>query len=229
MLHRRQAYLPKYTRHYPSQAYLERLIWSRNYHLAKKVFDGTRSFHAFPTLRALCRQHKAQLLLDYGAGKGGQYVATDFQVENETIPSFLEGAGLSQVYCYDPAWPPFAVYPEGKTFDGVFCNDVLQHIPSLDAAWVLQDLFLFARSFLLLQVSCQMGKKPWGDAENRQQDRPEEWWLSQVNRFVSGFPKVDTLLRIRVVDPEKGKVCRMWRSQANDNRPLVYVGDGNLR
>ena len=227
-----------YSRDYPSDDYLRALLWARQYHLAKKVFDGTRCFHSYPTLRALCRQHQAQSLLDYGCGKGLQYQAKNLVIDlgqgKEGLPSLLEGLDLTpaQVFLYDPAWQPYARWDPSWRADGVLCHDALQYIAAPDLLWVLEDIFQAARKFVLLQVSCEPGKKPWGDQEANEKGRPESFWLDLLNKQLWSWlargktHSLDVVLRVRGWDPEQAKKCRLWRSQGSDE--LTPAGDDNL-
>lgn len=224
-----------YSRDYPSDEYLRRLLWAREYHLTKKVFDGTRSYHAFPTLRTLCRLHQAKTLLDYGAGKGLHYYGP-FRVEGVEMESWQNSLGLEKITPYDPAWPPYATPPkEGSLFDAVFCNDVLQYIPGDDMGWVLDEIFRFARRFVMLQVGCEQGKKPMGDAEAREHGRSESWWVQATQAALDRHLMVDldVVLRIRGANPEQSKKCHIWRRASMsitvvETPRLMFAGVDNI-
>jgi hypothetical protein len=110
----------------------------------------------------------AQSILDYGSGKGEQYslrrmVDPRTQIDHPDIRSYW---GVKEIRCFDPAYGPFAELP-GGTFDGVICTDVLEHCAEEDVAWILDELFAFARKSLPSGGNAHCTVKP------------QKWWQQQ--------------------------------------------------
>lgn len=112
---------------------------------------------------------EATTLLDYGCGRAGAY-ATPNKVHKRW--------GVPIPRLYDPAWPPFAQKPApGEIFDGVICNDVLEHIPQRHVDAVIEDLFSYARLFVFASVCCRPAKKKFSDGSNLHVTiKPYAWW-----------------------------------------------------
>jgi hypothetical protein len=129
----------------------------------------------------MVRQHDAKTLLDYGSGKGHQYLVLRVQ----------DSWGGILPVCYDPGIPGMDILPNGK-FDGVICTDVLEHIPEPEIDWNLWRLFSYAKGFLLLTVCCRPAKKLLPNGENCHITvQPMEWWLDKVQKTAENFPEVD--------------------------------------
>jgi hypothetical protein len=195
-----------FSRQNPSPEYQAMLAWSTEYHATHKTFDGTRLYHSYPTIHALCKEYNAKTLFDFGCGKGQHYQDRDIVIGERVVPSLAEDLGCA-ITGYDPAWPPLATLPAGQTFDGVVTTDVLQYIPMEDLPWVARELFGFAAKFVFAGVSVLPGKKPWGDGRGRSSWRPRGLWLSIFTDLGKEFPHVDWVVRCK----EPDKSCHVWR------------------
>ena len=121
------------------------------------------------------RETKAVRLLDYGSGKGYQYLRDRIHdVWGGILP-----------HCYDPGVRQLIKRPEGL-FDGVICTDVMEHIDRRDVGLVLTDIFGFLRpgGFAYFNIYCgPSGKKfPDGTDVHLTVETPE-WWEKQIGRF----------------------------------------------
>lgn len=85
-------------------------------------------------------------------------------------------------HLYDPGVPEFSEKPH-KTFDGVICCDVLEHIPEEDVQSVLYDIFRYANKFVMLQIFLGPSKKILPDGRNAHltQQTPL-WWKEQIHK-----------------------------------------------
>jgi hypothetical protein len=128
----------------------------------------------------LVQRTKPQRLLDYGCGKGYQYLA---RRQHESWGGLLP-------YCYDIGVRQLSERPEGK-FDGVICCDMMEHIDGPDVDRVLDDVFGFssvrqeAESFVYFHISCipSRGKTlPDGRNVHLTLEAPE-WWNSRLQRY----------------------------------------------
>jgi hypothetical protein len=141
-------------------------------------------------IKRLIDRTGAQTILDYGSGKGEQYVrqrvldpATG--IDHPDIQSYW---GVKEIRCFDPAYSPFAELP-GGSFDGVICTDVLEHCPEEDIAWILDELFGFARNFVFANVACFPARKCLPSGGNAHCTvKPQSWWEEQVRRAAAAKP-----------------------------------------
>jgi hypothetical protein len=165
----------KYTRVAPSPRYRRLVEQYQLMHLhgethlgipPEQTFPGQSLPKEAPRIKRLIKLTGARTILDYGAGKGQQYLPLRITDEAERIdyPDIRSFWGVDDIRCYDPGYQPFTQLPTGK-FDGVICTDVLEHCPEEDIAWILDEL-CFRRQVRLRQRGLLPGAK--APAERRQ-------------------------------------------------------------
>lgn len=137
-----------------------------------KHFRGYTTKLVVEEVSRLVEKTGAKTLLDYGCGKGFQY----------TERKYHEQWGGIMPHLYDPGVPEFSEKPH-KTFDGVICCDVLEHIPEEDVQSVLYDIFRYANKFVMLQIFLGPSKKILPDGRNAHltQQTPL-WWKEQIHK-----------------------------------------------
>lgn len=148
----------------------------------KKMHANPKRFPGF-SLKAytdhiadLVKKHHPESLLDYGCGKGYQYLAKRCH----------ESWGGLLPHCYDPAVTFLDTKPEG-TFGGVICTDVLEHVPEEDVDHVLSELFGYAESFLFLAVATFPARKTMPNGLNCHVTvKDKHWWLDKINSASNG-------------------------------------------
>lgn len=124
-------------------------------------------------VNTLIRKHGSQTALDYGCGKGLQYMVDRVQ----------EWWGI-QPHLYDPAVPTWSARPPLPTYDGVICTDVLEHIPEAELDATLTDIFGFARQWVFLTVCCRPAVRILPNGLNAHCTvRPQEWWRERLEGF----------------------------------------------
>ncbi len=176
----------KFTRERPSPRYLELLAQYRTMHLEGEKSSGLPAAQTFPgkslapqavRIKCLIDATRAANILDYGSGKGTQY-----------LPHALEGGAVGQfdsvqdywgvdfIQCYDPGYQPYSGAPAGQ-FDGVICTDVLEHCPEEDLAWIIGELFGYATLFVFASVAVYPAGKHLPNGENAHATiRDPLWW-----------------------------------------------------
>lgn len=139
-------------------------------HATRKVFSGRGCLKYADMLVALSQKVGAQNALDYGCGKGNQYMPEHDKGYR------LEGQLGYIVTKYDPAVPAFMARPEGQ-FDLVWCTDVMEHIPEQDIVQTIIDLDCYARKAMFVTVATHAAKKSLPNGENAHvTQKPGEWW-----------------------------------------------------
>jgi hypothetical protein len=144
---------------------------------AEQTFDGKSLPRQAPRIKKLIQRTGAKALLDYGSGKGKQYLPAGI-MENGVVRwnSMQEYWGVESIRCYDPGYPQHSTLPEGR-FDGVVCTDVLEHCPEDDMPWIVGELFGYARLFVFANVACYPAMKTLPNGENAHCTiRPVEYW-----------------------------------------------------
>lgn len=142
----------------------------RKMHKEPKRFPGWKVCAYKEEIKQLIQDYDAVSLLDYGCGKGWQYLLRRVHEYWEVpIPAL-----------YDPGIEAFASEPE-RIFDGVICVDVLEHIPEDKIGPTLFSLFMYAEKFVFLGISCQPSKKNLPNGEPCHVTvKPLEWWEEQI-------------------------------------------------
>ena len=140
-------------------------------HANGKYFPGFSIAPYVPAIAALVDEHHPNRMLDYGCGRGLQYLKRRVHEE---------WGGLLP-YCYDIGVKGLHEKPEG-TFDGVLCVDVLEHIERVDIPDVLDELIAYTDEggFVFLVISCRPTKKRLPDGRDVHVTiEPPSWWHQQ--------------------------------------------------
>jgi hypothetical protein len=189
----------RYCRATPSPRYVALVAQYRDMHLhgdphqstpAAKVYPGSSLLRQAPHIKALVERTCAETILDYGSGKALAYTAAIRDADGTVWENIVDLWGVTSVYCYDPAFPPFSKLPEG-TFDGVICTDVLEHCPEEDVEWVIDELFGFATRFVFADVACFLAQRTLPNGENAHCTvRGKPWWEERFRGAASRRPGV---------------------------------------
>lgn len=119
-------------------------------------------------------------ILDYGCGKGYQYLKRRVH----------EQWGGVLPYCYDIGVPALSEKPDRK-FDGVISTDVLEHIEGRDIPAFLDDALGFLaddhKAFAFLSAGCRPAKrKRLPDGRNVHVTvKPPEWWRVKIREAIA--------------------------------------------
>lgn len=117
---------------------------------------------------AMVAQHRPRSLLACTSSEATPVVATD-----AAVTRFVPAAG--------------GPWPDGS-FDAVFVNDLLEHLPSEDIAWVLDEIF--RRAERLVSISVAASEAPVIAVPDSKDPclclRPVEWWRQQVQAAARG-------------------------------------------
>jgi hypothetical protein len=190
---------PSYSRTSPSARYVELIGLYQSLHVngdaghgipPERMFDGVSLFPRAQDIRSLVDRYQARTVLDYGSGKGGQYVPRPLtDQKGKRYASIAEFWGAS-VTCYDPAYSPLSALPTGR-FDGVISTDVLEHCPEDDMPWIVAEMFEFATKFLFVNIACYPAAKRLPNGENAHCTiKPPAWWEALFRKIGKARPNV---------------------------------------
>jgi hypothetical protein len=151
-----------------------------------KRFPGFSLKSYVDYITTLVNKHEPDNLLDYGCGKGYQYLVKRCHEPWGILP-----------HCYDPAVTFLDTKPEG-TFGGVICTDVLEHVPEDDVDFVLSELFKYAEKFVFLSIATFPARKTMPNGINCHVTvKDKRWWLDKILQ-VSG--DIDCVVCFHLVD-----------------------------
>ena len=175
-----------FTRENPSPRYSQLQALYRTMHEQGESFLNIPAAETFPgsslapqaaRIKRLIQLTGAQVILDYGSGKGKQYDPKTIEDgKGGKWPGIIDYWDVEEVVCYDPAYAPYSKLPEGK-FDGVVSTDVLEHCPEEDIPWIVEEIFGYAQRFVFANVACYPARKRLPTGENAHCTiKPVEWW-----------------------------------------------------
>lgn len=141
---------------------------------SEEMFAGFSLMPHALRIKKLIEAHNIIRILDYGCGKGKQYLAA-VKDETQTFDTLEQFWGVA-VAKYDPGYAPFSIMPDGP-FDAVICTDVLEHLEPGQEAEIVQELFNLADKFVFASISCKPAVKTLPDGRNAHTciKKPEEW------------------------------------------------------
>jgi len=144
-----------------------------------KHFSGNIGELQVLEIKSLVDWAQPDRLLDYGSGKGFQYLK---QRRHEQWGGLLP-------HCYDPGVIQISTKPPG-VFGGVICTDVLEHIDADDLDMILADIMSSiaktGRAFAYFHISTRPAGKTFEDGENVHLTvEPPAWWEQKLQRFVT--------------------------------------------
>lgn len=157
--------------------------YSREYgqlHAKGKYFPGFSISPYVPELAKLVEQHKPRSLLDYGSGRGLQYLKRRVHEEWGGLLPYCYDIGVNGLHEKPMAHGPFG---------GVICTDMLEHIAEADLPGILDDLVGFTKcgGFMFLVISCRPSKKklPSG-GDVHVTVKPPSWWRETLMKALAG-------------------------------------------
>lgn len=149
-------------------------VYSRMHEAAPKDWAGYTCCAHVDMIASLVKKHATRTMLDYGCGKGYQYLGRRIHEQwGGILPT-----------CYDVGVRQLNAKPTG-TFDGVICCDVLEHIEEHDVDAILADIFGYAKRFVFLSIACVPAKirAPLPDGRNVHVTvKPPDWWRDKIEK-----------------------------------------------
>lgn len=150
-------------------------------HRNEKAFAGRSIRPYVQDIATLVAETRPRRILDYGCGKGFQYLA---------LRVHEQWGGLLP-HCYDIGVRQLRDKPAGP-FDGVICTDVMEHIEEPDVDGVLADIFAAVPrrddggiGFAVFGIACRpAAKKTLPDGRNVHLCvREPRWWQARLDGF----------------------------------------------
>lgn len=178
--------MTSYERGNPSPEYLDMVAMYETLHeegeavagkSGKQTFPGKMLIRHAPGIKEMIDRSGAINILDYGAGKAVAYDLSDITLSNgAVVPSIQDYWGVEEIRCYDPGHEPFKELPDCQ-YDGVICTDVLEHVTTPDVAWIVDEMFCYARKFVYANIACYPAVKVLPNGRNVHCTvKPPEWW-----------------------------------------------------
>ena len=169
-----------------SAYYVESVEIGRQFQQQNKSWAGYDVVKYQNQVKDLVDRYNAKTILDYGCGKGLQYIeplpygaGPGVELPMDQWQTFDQYLGVT-VYRYDPCVEEFETPPPADAkFDGVICTQVLNSIPDDDMAWVRTALEQHATKFCFIGLNFQReakGKKAMYDPAYFREPRTREFF-----------------------------------------------------
>lgn len=166
----------------PSAEYTELLEEYKGLHKDPTMFPGKSVLKYVHYIRSILKDNRCKTLLDYGSGKGYLYEADHAYTKKNLTKALDKFWKLDEVTCYDPGVEKFSKLPEG-VFDGVIAVDVMEHIPTEDAEWVLDQIIGYASKTVFLNIACYQALKTFKNGKNVHVSvHSPDWWMDLLNK-----------------------------------------------
>ena len=159
-----------------TEKYYKALELAKSHHASSNTYSGKLMRPHAPIIKELIDRHSSKTMLDYGCGKGGQYL----WVSNGDRASIPAGKTIGEylevdISLYDPAYPPFATEPVGK-FDIVVCTHVLGSIPLTDFDTIVRRIYGLAnKAVYVAEKVGEVGKGVFTELSGMPRFSEEQW------------------------------------------------------
>jgi len=204
-----------YSRSNPSQRYRDLMAQYRVMHgegerflgiPPEQTFSGISLLPHLQDIKRLILQTGAGSILDYGSGKGTQYLPQNIRQDGRQWDSVQDYWDVDYVHCYDPCYKPFSDLPAGK-HDGVISTDVLEHCPEDDVPWILEEMFSYARKFVFATIACYPARKRLPSGENAHCTiKPLEWWGELFGTVSARHSGIVWEAKVSHIDPVRSEM-----------------------
>jgi hypothetical protein len=172
----------------------------------EQTFSGISLKPHLPDIKRLIRQTGATSILDYGCGKGTQYLPQKIEQDGGPWDSVQDYWDVDYVQCYDPCYKPFSDLPTGK-HDGVISSDVLEHCPEDDVPWILGEMFGYARKFVFVTIACYPARKRLPNGENAHCTiKPSGWWSELLGGISARHPGIVWEAKVYQMEPGRSEM-----------------------
>lgn len=140
-------------------------------HKDETIFRGYSLKFYIPEITTLIRDGHLKSALDYGCGKAELH-------ERHRLQELWR---LDVLDKYDPGVVEWCE-PPSRSYDLVFCTDVMEHIEESDIDSVLRHIHSMTRKVAFFSISTRLASKLLPDGTNAHKTvKPEKWWRVKLS------------------------------------------------
>jgi len=175
----------------PSKRYSDLISEYKDMHKsAEGMFNGRSLVKYIDIIKDYLEKNECKTLIDYGCGKGLLYT-DDYELVtekkkfyksiNKPLPEYWN---LTKHALYDPGHEEHSKLPIGL-YDAAICTDVLEHVPTSDLTWVLQEICSYAQKMVFLNIACMPALKLLKDGSNAHVSLHSPYdWLQLIAKII---------------------------------------------
>jgi len=153
------------------------------------AYDGKSTLIYAKLIKEIIKKNKIKSMLDYGCGKGFYYdnPSNSYGLRIDSLRNYW---GID-IDLYDPCFEKNSFLDNKKNFDLVICVDVLEHIPSGDINWVLEEIIRKAKKYVFINVACHpaIALLPNGKNAHININTPD-WWYEKILNFKKNLKEI---------------------------------------
>jgi hypothetical protein len=153
----------------------------RKMHAGRVYRGGSTLRKHVADIAKLVAEIPTETILDYGCGKGMQYIEDGLHEAWGIMPTL-----------FDPGVPEIDELPDG-TFDGVICTGVLEHVPRREIDDAISNLVRYAGKWAFISIGCSPSNKRLPNGRDVHVTlKPEEWWLDKLHAAFGDRVRLET-------------------------------------
>lgn len=176
----------------------------------EETYVGRSTLVFADLIKQIILKNKYSTLLDYGSGKGNIYFNKN-NYNNKTYPPLKDYWNIKETL-YDPGINKFKK-PSKNLFDITISIDVLEHIPTQDLNWVINEIFQFSKKAVFINVACYpaVALLPNGHNAHVSVFDPS-WWFNLIYSIANEYK-----LKVFLICTKKNPNTEYYNYCINDN------------
>jgi len=208
----------------PSKEYFENINYYNKMHLESyALIDGRKrnpvdAYNGKSTLiyakliKQIIEKNNIKAMLDYGCGKGFYY-DNPFNSNGLNIKPLRDYWNI-EIDLYDPCYEKYSILDDKKRFDLTICIDVLEHIPTSDIDWVLQEIIGKAKKYVFINIACHPAIALLPNKENAHINiNTPQWWHQKI---LNSKKNLNTIKIICICSIKENDVIKYFPLQYDD-------------
>ena len=167
----------------PSEEYYALIEEYKHMHKDPTMFPGKSMSKYINYIKSMIKDNKCKSLLDYGCGKAVLYEEDQKFTKDITSKPIHKFWNIKELTCYDPGVEKFSKIPEG-THDIVLAVDVMEHLPSQDLEWIIDNIMGYADKVVFLNIACYEALKTFSNGDNLHITvHDPDWWIELLDKI----------------------------------------------
>ena len=167
----------------PSEEYYALIEEYKHMHKDPGMFPGKSTSKYIHYIQYIIKDNKCKSLLDYGCGKAELYKENHELGKKITSKPIDKFWNIKELTCYDPGVEKFSKIPEG-TYDIVLAVDVMEHLPTQDLEWIIDNIMGYANKAVFINIACYEALKTFPNGKNLHISVHEpDWWIELIDKI----------------------------------------------
>lgn len=155
--------------------------------LPKDTYNGLSTINFADIIKKIIYKNNCKTLFDYGSGKGDRYYNKSVLGSKEYPP--LKDFWNIKPTLFDPG-VPFPRPKKNEVFDISISIDVLEHIPTQDLGWVINEIFEYSKNIVFINVACYAAAAKLPNGKNAHLSIFDPWWwIGYISAISSNYDR----------------------------------------